>query len=163
MIRKTLVLIAVSLIFSAYTWASANEWKIEENDSLTVASVANDDGNHFGLYCQKKSCNYVIIVDVKCEDGEKYPALINSDVGAQSVNLICGYETSNSNYVYFFEDFSTISNVTMKGSILSIVFPMGDNTFQVERFDLSKNLDVLTKFVERVKKKFKNTTFGYKL
>ena len=105
------------------------------------AVTMNDSGGMLGEYCYTAgaSCVYLLAFSTGCEPGSQYPVLVNSDIGAQYLEVHCDgpLPTVAGFYRYVFTDFSAIDKI-VKGAIrVGFAFPLKGDEFRVIRFSLN--------------------------
>ncbi len=101
------------------------------------AATVNDSGGVFGQYCYPKAdtCVWLLSNDTRCEDGSKYPVLVNTDTGSASTEIYCRKVDGKSRYV--FASYKDIEASIAGARWIGMAFPMQDGRFQVSRFSLS--------------------------
>ncbi len=138
-IRAALGLLLVSLINVAAaqerTWGAWSAGRTSEGDG-TYAATMNDSGNILGQYCNNGTCVYLLGIKTSCKTGDKYPALVNSNISALSVEVICRGKLDNGMYRYVFADFDQMDEVVKKASQVGFAVPLAGDQFRVIRFDL---------------------------
>jgi hypothetical protein len=126
---------------SAMADSSRGNWNFGfQNDSHedTYAATASDSGAVFGKYCftDGNFCTWLLATPTACEPKATYPALINSDLGSNSIQVTCGTKIHNL-YQYIISDSEFLDEPVAKGSRIGIVVPLQGDQFKVYRFDLS--------------------------
>jgi hypothetical protein len=104
------------------------------------AARANDSGHFLGQYCyqSKGSCLWLLAIKTRCDEGDKYPVLINSDAGSAQVEVHClGHLPSAGMYRYAFTDFELIDRTVRNGRRIGFAIPLESDQFRVLRFDLT--------------------------
>lgn len=103
------------------------------------AYTENKAGEILGQFCgideEGFDCLYLFTLDMDCESGEDYLALVNSDAGASHQKITCGEQLPNGSYNYYFY-FGDINGTITGGSRLAIVVPTQEDQFKVLRFSL---------------------------
>src|SRR4051812_23717698 len=63
---------------------------IQAGGTGMYASTVNDSGLVLGEYCyfKSKTCIWLVSADSKCDEGDKYPTLGNTDGGAASLLMV---------------------------------------------------------------------------
>ncbi|MFD2176100.1 hypothetical protein [Veronia pacifica] len=114
------------------------DWMVDTNgnDYFYAATINNND-QIFGKYCyfSSENCLYLIGVDITCEAGSEYPALVNAESAAMHVTLYCGDKFMDQN-VLVIEPYEDIDLAIKQGEQLGIAVPMESGQFQVSRFSL---------------------------
>lgn len=117
-----------------------DDWAVGVTDDAVAvfAATANKSGSLIAQYCffSKQACEYRIVSDKQCKDGNKYPGLLNSDKGATAVTLTCGGSVGDGQYVLGIEPFGPIDEAVRYGSHLGMVIPLKNDQFHVMRFSL---------------------------
>jgi hypothetical protein len=124
-----------------------------DKEGLFAATV-NESGGVFGEYCYpaQSNCWWVLSNDTICEDGSKYPVLVNTDKGSASTQIVCMKVDGKSRYV--FAPYKEIETIIEGARWLGMAFPMQNGRFQVSRFSLDGAAEAVP-FMER---KMKSTT-----
>lgn len=145
-IMSALLLATVLLLASppAAMGQTFGSWSAGFVDSRTApyayAYTENDSGQLLGQFCYPKgdSCVWLVAMSTGCEKGQKYPVLVNSDAGAESMEVYCAGELGDSprKSTYAFSAFDKINQVVVKGGWLGIAIPLADRDFGVIRFDI---------------------------
>ncbi|GAD89779.1 hypothetical protein VHA01S_027_00350 [Vibrio halioticoli NBRC 102217] len=152
-----LILLTLCLFYagSALSAEKAHkDWVIDTDGSeYFYAATLNNSGHVFGKYCyfESENCMYITGVDIKCTNGNKYPALVNSDSGSMNTTLHCGGRVEGQN-VLIFENFDDIEATVKKSKQLGIAIPMENGKFKVSRFSMSGStysIDKMTKEAEK--------------
>ena len=138
-----LLILAASFVTQFSSTALAQEkrfgaWSvgvISGNDGLYAATV-NDSGGVLGQYCllSDGNCYWLLANNINCDDGTRYPVLINADAGASSTEIFCMKLEGRPRYA--FTDFDAIDRVIKASSRIGLAFPLKDGYFSVNRFSL---------------------------
>jgi hypothetical protein len=142
------LLLAVFLSLAQPTSAQGQTygtWSVGFTDSrsapFTYAYTTNDSGHVLGQYCYPKSdsCLWLVAMSTTCEKNQKYPVLVNSDAGAEGLQVYCAGEMEDSpgKYTYAFTAFDRINEAVLKSSRLGIAIPLANDQFRVIRFELT--------------------------
>jgi len=156
---------AVALLLLAATAASApsnsptspptmpdkiveKDWVYQNaGNGTAIAYTNNDSGSTLGVICiAAQNCSVYLKTATACEDGAKYPVLVNADSGAVSASLTCENIASASekkNFVFVFDDFSTILSTIMKDQSIGVALPLASGQFRVTRFSLTGSNETL--------------------
>jgi hypothetical protein len=112
-------------------------WNTEAAD-LQWAGTENGAGQELGQFCypQDGHCIYAVSFDTTCKDGDSYPAIVNSDAGAATLNLRCGPRLDNGANLMVVEDFEQIDRIVRSGSRIGFALPMESDAFKAVRFSL---------------------------
>lgn len=100
-----------------------------------IASTQNSGGAVFGSICDRSGCVAFFNPAVKCQVGEKYPALINAPSSAFPVTMEC--EKVGELFVYSLPIEGYIADAMSVGGVLGFAFPMESGEFKVARFSLT--------------------------
>ncbi|MGB8932197.1 MAG: hypothetical protein WCC48_13215 [Anaeromyxobacteraceae bacterium] len=113
-------------------WATG----VMDGNKGVFAATINDSGGLLGQYCYRESgsCLWLLANDADCEDGAKYPVLLNTDSGAANATIRCVKLDGKARYV--FEAFNVIDDAVRSASWFGIAFPMVNGRFQVSRFSM---------------------------
>jgi hypothetical protein len=100
------------------------------------AATANESGGILGEYCltADRNCYWLLMNDAGCDDGHRYPVLVNADGGSSSLEIYCMKLEGKPRYA--FTSFDAIDRVIKSSKRLGIAFPMRDGYFSVSRFSL---------------------------
>jgi len=109
------------------------------------AGTVNDSGALFGQFCYKRdgNCAWLLAISTSCEDGTRYPVLINGGTGSDTAQVICTGTTGDGKSRYVFSDFDTIGRAIVGAKTIGFAFPMRDGMFQVSRFTLDGSPEAL--------------------
>lgn len=131
------VLVSVLAVAQSQTFGS---WFIDttSRDGLYAATM-NDSGALLGQFCfpGAGACVWLIGMRTRCETGEKYPILANSDVGARYLEIYCDGELENGLHRYAFTDFDAVDGLVKSGSRVGFAIPLRQDQFIVVRFLLN--------------------------
>jgi hypothetical protein len=154
-ILVTLWIACVSQPLLAQT--TIGDWVYQSKVTFYAATV-NDSGNVFGQWCdaQDGNCFYILSTPTKCEEGARYPVLINSDTVSLHVTLICkGPLEGSQKYRHFFDNFELIDDLVRKSKRIGIAMPLEGDQFRVFRFTLNGAVNALTSMRASAEKAFK--------
>lgn len=164
MLRRLWVSLVAAFLFVAGAPANAQEkrfgeWKVgvlRDSEGIYAATV-NDSGGVFGEYCYpaEDACLWLLSNDIKCEDGSKYPVLINASGGAVSTTMMC--KAFNRKSVYVFTNFSEVERVLDGATWIGMAFPMQNGLFKVSRFPLDGHARAVA-FMEKIAKSMPTST-----
>lgn len=109
--------------------------------NLVYALTQNDSGHVLGQWCDLEtgSCLWLLGIRTRCDEGQKYPVLVNSSSGASSLQLYCAGPLANvpGVYRYVFTDFDSIADHIAKSTKIGVAIPLEGDQFRVVRFDLN--------------------------
>jgi hypothetical protein len=138
-----LLLITTSVFAQSRQFSDWGVGRSTDGESIYAATI-NDSMGVLGQYCFTKNgnCIWLLANDVDCEEGGTYSVLMNSDLGAQNLDIACF--TYQGKGKFAFKDFSTIDAAIKKSSYIGFAFPMKSGYFQVSRFSLHGALSAIT-------------------
>jgi hypothetical protein len=124
------------------------DWTFQDTGNGTaVAYTNNDSGSTLGVFCAAaKNCSVYLKTATGCNDGAKYPVLVNADSGAMTVSLTCQNIASageKRNFVFVFDDFNAIFCAMVKDSALGVALPLAGGQFKVARFSLNGSTETI--------------------
>lgn len=129
-----------------------DDWGYDIKDGPKFfAATINPAGNILGQYCDiaTTNCYYAVSFGTTCEKtGDKHPALINSDTGAISIDLICGDKLNDNENMMFIANFDALDNTLSAATRIGFVIPMKGDEFKAIRFSLkgaSKAIQLMRK------------------
>jgi len=129
-----LVLYSISAPTMAQEFANWVAGAMDDNEGYFAATV-NDSTSIFGQYCYTGSgqCLWLLAVNINCEDGSRYPVLINGDGGSAQMEIVCKKLGDKPRYV--FSNFDAINNsVKSSKKYIGFAFPLESGLFEVNRF-----------------------------
>jgi hypothetical protein len=115
------------------------DWHVMALDADTaVASTTNDSGVQLVKICyvSTQKCMWGILPNDTCDDGDQYPALINSGSGSQTTNLYCSGE-KKVGQVLLFTEYSLMGKISANDDKVGIALGMRDGSFNVYRFSMA--------------------------
>lgn len=139
-----------------------DNWSVSpHNNTGFIAASVNESLQVFGQYCfaGTSKCVWMLSIDRSCTKGDKYPVLINSNVGALSAELLCDEPLERGKQRYIFLNFDEIDQAVRGSSKLAIAMPLQGDTFVVVRFNLIGALEALKTMHIKL---FKNKPTGTK-
>jgi hypothetical protein len=113
---------------------------ITRSGAALYAATVNDSGRVLGQYCYQESndCVYLLGITTSCTQGNKYPVLVNSNIGSSTMSVYCnGRLGESNNYQYVFTDFKSIHDTVLKAMRVGFAFPLQSDDFTVIRFSLN--------------------------
>lgn len=154
---KYLRLIIIIVIILSSTHSNATEpitfkdWAVSSSEDYMYAVTMNNNNNALGHFCYYKTnkCYYIIGIDASSEDGQKYPALLNSDKGAKSIELIGGGKISDTFGYRYYINYDDINDIILNSNRVGFALPMNDDNFRAIRFSLDGSSDAI-KFMLKV-------------
>ena len=128
------ILCSFSVPTMAQEFANWVTGAMDDNEGYFAATV-NDSTSIFGQYCYTGSgqCLWLLAVNINCEDGSRYPVLINGDGGSAQMEIVCKKLGDKPRYV--FSNFDAINNsVKSSKKYIGFAFPLESGLFEVNRF-----------------------------
>jgi len=117
------------------------------------AITINDSGAVLGQYCfPSGNCVWLVAMSARCNEGDQYPILANSDAGAAHLAIQCNGQLENGLYRYVFTDFDLVDSTMKKGSLVGFAIPLDQDQFRVVRFRLNGVKSALATMQSRVEK-----------
>jgi hypothetical protein len=138
----------ISLIYAGIAFAEtgvSKDWIWNtEGDDFYFAITTNSTEHILGQYCYiaEATCFYIVSLDIACEPGSSYPALVNSDKGADHIVLKCVHEYKGQNILAIYE-FNKTDELVRTASHLGIAVPMDNEQFEVITFSLIGSSDAI--------------------
>lgn len=155
-----------SVVISAAAYAgnavSANvatfgDWSVvrSSDGKDLIAGTLNQAGNFIGFRCfsNTKKCVHALGADIICDDGDKYPILINSNTSSLSMEAICS--KNGKTYELLLTKYDEIHEILLKSGNVGFAIPMENGNFQAVRFSLNGS-DKAIKLVEDVTSKLED-------
>jgi hypothetical protein len=115
------------------------DWFAEAHGPTSVyAASANEAGNVFGQFCylSEGSCVWLIGVKTRCQQGDRYPVLANSNVGAMHLEVLCDGRLDSGLYRFAFTNFDQVEKLVTHSDRVSFAIPVEDAQFGIVRFSL---------------------------
>ena len=127
------------------------DWSVTTtSNGNTIAATVQDNADKMLAYiCYKKlnSCVHVLMADIACVDGQKYPVLVNSNTSALAMIGLC-VAIENGKFELVLTEFDNIHRLLQQSSTIGFAVPMESGLFKVVRFSLngsSKAMDYAEK------------------
>ena len=114
------------------------DWVWSVDDPGTFYAGTEHPGNEALMQlCDTEdgACFYAVSFGTRCQKDETYHALVNSDAGNGSTELLCGAEVQGSNLL-FVQDFETIDGLVRKAHRIGFALPMQGDDIKTVRFSL---------------------------
>jgi hypothetical protein len=116
-----------------------------------LASASNRSGHVFGQQCNAGDgrCTYVLAIPARCEDGETYPLLANSDSSANVVEVVCdgpfGRRAADGRalYRYVLLNFASVDHQVRHSRRIGFAFPLERDGILVSRFSLAGAVEAI--------------------
>lgn len=121
-----LVLNAIAVpVFASDVRSGDWSWSIDDPE-MVYAATNNSAGHMLAQFCYPASgsCIYAVGFEITCDEGKKYPALVNTDQGAQSIELVCSGELADQN-ILAAADFEEMDSLVRKATRIGFVIPHG--------------------------------------
>ena len=119
-------------------------WVIDKNiQGIQIATTKNESDSVVGLLCavsDRQCFAYVIFDGIGCDEGVRYPMMINSAVGAYSISTICRQLPGSNNSrdkIYVVNEFENVKEALESGGQVGFVMPLASGQFRVARFNAS--------------------------
>lgn len=134
---------------------SSGDWRLNIDDpEMYYAATENSAGQVLMQLCDPEdaTCFYAVGFDTRCDEGDSYPALVNSDVGTASIELLCGSELDDGNNLMLVKDFDQMDDFVRRASKIGFALPMQGDEFKAVRFSLRgsvKAIDAMRKVAAR--------------
>lgn len=134
---------------------TSGDWVWSVDDPGTYyAGIENSAGQALMQLCDTEdgACFYAVTLDTRCREGETYFALVNSDAGANSLELHCGAELKGRNLL-FVQDFDRLDGLVRKATRIGFAIPMQGDEFKAVRFSLKGSvaaIDAMRRALARV-------------
>lgn len=131
----------VSFLIGGSAYADApseqyGDWTVTQlTPGSYIALTVNNGDARFGTFCSPKMCTAFFDNGSTCENGAKYPVLLNSPSGAYPEIAVC--EKIGNRHLLEMPLQGDVSNAMSVGGTLGIAFPMQSGQFQVSRFSMT--------------------------
>jgi hypothetical protein len=148
--RRVIAALLVSLCLSVQAEEPVvkrvGDWMIglmENQEGIFIATM-NDSKAVLGKYCffEENQCLWLLLNDIDCNNKNEYPVLINSDVAADHMTMICT-KMADGTPRYAISPFDTINAHIEKSNRIGIAFPLDSGKFQISRFSLTGAKDAM--------------------
>jgi hypothetical protein len=121
----------------------AHETVIGRNLGYWYAGTVNDSGHLFGQFCLGDgNCMYLLGIKTSCNPGDRYPVLVDANVGSSRMELLCRAPMPaipnapmDGRYPYVFSDFDKIDHVVKRALEVGVALRLDNDQFAA-RFDL---------------------------
>jgi hypothetical protein len=159
-----LALVVVFVLMSLDSMAGdgqIGDWHLSLDDEQSKAAfTVNAAGDILGQFCFYRpggdpTCFYEFAMDLTCKEGEQYPVLVNTDVGAAHELITCGKPLEGGKHVYYFS-FESMDSTVKNATRLGIVFPTQGDSFRVSRFSLSGSRQAIETMREDAERTLRN-------
>jgi len=87
--------------FSEDAYYEHKDWFWSTADTFNFAVTANSNEELFGQFCylDDRQCYYLLDLDLDCDSGEIYPAMISAKSGTRKTNLVCSEFSKESAFI----------------------------------------------------------------
>lgn len=133
------VLLASVLCCAPALGAEFGKWVTESTtDNVLYAATTNDSGALLGEFCfpGNGTCVWLIGMETRCNSGDSYTVLANSDAGSAPLKVLCDGQLENGSYRYVFGDFEEIDGMVKRATRIGFAVPLQTDEFRVFRFPL---------------------------
>lgn len=135
----------------------SGDWTWSVDDDLFYAGTENDAGQILAQMCTPESgnCVYVVGFSTNCEEDHSYPAMVNTDQGAASIELLCGGKLDEGGNLMIAQDFEQMDRFVRESARIGFALPMEGDKFKAIRFSLKGSvpaLDAMRKFAANASK-----------
>jgi hypothetical protein len=125
-------------------------WSVDDPEML-YAATENSAGQTLVQLCDATdgSCFYAVGFDTSCDEGDSYPALVNTDDGAYNIEFLCGGKLDAGGNMMLVKNFDQIDGMIRKARRIGFALPMQGDEFKAVRFSLKgavPALDAMRKF-----------------
>ena len=129
----------------------SGDWAWSIDGDVFWAGTENDSGQMLAQFCspENATCYYVVGFDTNCEKDHSYPAMVNTDQGAASIELLCGGELDSGGNLMVVQDFEQMDTLVRKSTRIGFALPMEGDKFKAIRFSLNGSvqaIDAMRKF-----------------
>lgn len=134
------------------------------NDGAIFAATVDDSENILGQYCfiEEETCIWILGMSTACNEGEKYPVLINADTGAYQMSAYCSAQPKRNRYWYIFSEFGQIDTIVKKAMQINFAIPFQGDQFKGMKFDLNGSNDAINFLKATTAKARENKSTDYK-
>jgi hypothetical protein len=120
--------------------ARVGKWSVQKSPSVQYAFTQNDAGAEIGIIClmESRDCLAYIITTNQCSDGAIIPMMLNTPVGANTVQTVCRHFPADQGKVTMMNvvtEFDVLKTAMESGGTIGFAIPMQSGAFHVLRFD----------------------------
>jgi hypothetical protein len=129
------MLIAAALPAAAQKEKKFGDWITDYSlKGFQIASTSNPSGSTTGIICnlEKEGCDAFIVMGLDCDNGEAYPMMLSTAVGAASLSSKCLH--IGKMQILVIDEFSAMVGAFESGSEIGFALPMKGGQFRVSRF-----------------------------
>lgn len=138
--RVTILLASLAVISSAYGQTFGN-WMIVDADdgSGDVVAATGTEGSRevlgYRCFVSDGNCRYVLLARTKCENGGRYPMLLNAQAGSALVVGNCHKTTTSDQFLL--QPWEPIQDALQNGAgLIGFAIPMESGAFRAIRFNV---------------------------
>lgn len=129
--------------------ATFSDWEAsgDRTGSFFSAATVNRSREVFGEWCYpgKGNCIWLLGITTHCHEGNIYPVLANTDVGAVQLEVRClGKLEITGAYELAFTNFDDVDHITRKATHVHFALPLHAGRFRIMRFSLAGAVRALT-------------------
>ena len=153
--KKSWLGACVMVLWGSVAWGeefTSGDWTWSIDDATAFyAGTQNSAGQMLAQFCDTTddTCVYVVGFDTHCDEGDSYPALVNSDAGTASLEFLCGGELDDGTHLMIAKDFEQLDRMIRKAKKIGFALPMQGDEFKAVRFSLKGSvaaMDAMRKF-----------------
>jgi len=129
----------------------SGDWTWSVDGEFFYAGTVNDAGQMLAQLCYPETgnCVYAVGFNTNCEKDNSYPAMVNTDEGAASIELLCGGKLDDGGNLMLPQNFEQMDTLVRKSNRIGFALPMEGDKFKAIRFSLKGSvqaLDAMRKF-----------------
>ena len=126
--------------FTSGDWA----WSVDDPE-MYYAGTENAAGQTLIQLCDPAdgTCLYAVGFDTRCDKGDSYPALVNSDAGTAGIELLCGDEMDDGGHLMLVKDFDQVDSIIREATRIGFALPMKGDEFKAVRFSLKGSVNAI--------------------
>jgi len=111
-------------------------WNVDDPE-VFVAGTENSAGHNLAQVCATDSnqCLFFVSFGINCEPDNRYTVLVNSDVGASTMQFLC-MDDSDGEHSLVAMDFEAMDKLVRQASRVGFAIPMEGDDFKAVRFSL---------------------------
>ena len=147
--NKNWLVACVLLLWGSLAWSEDIRsgdwvWNVDDPESYHAATQ-NAAGQVLMQMCDPAdgTCFYVVGFDTTCDEGDSYPALLNSDAGTASIELLCSGKVDSGSNVMLVKDFEQVDNIIREATRIGFALPMKGDEFKAVRFSLKGSVNAI--------------------
>ena len=137
---RIVFLLALIIPIQCLAGTNYEDWIVEEYDAGSIAYTTNPSGSTLGYICKfsTKNCHFFFDSGSRCDEDSVSKALVNSDIGALAVDVICQKYTSEGKQKHYsmLGNYDEISEAILKANSIGIAIPLASGQFKVLKFSL---------------------------